>query len=150
MVPATAHTRPHIKQVIGIKSTLIHCSVFPLPGIRIYSEIAVTQSINTFTFITCIINPSDIVPVFSFTDPLLFSIFIPRYKRYTTPSIWSKRERSGINFERNEINRKERHDIVVIPKSIPRLNVMPFSPFSAAFAILEIVFGPGVMAIVTR
>lgn len=41
-------------------------------------------------------------------------------------------------------------DIIPIPRSIPRLNVIPFSPFSAAFAILEIVLGPGVMAIVRR
>ena len=41
-------------------------------------------------------------------------------------------------------------DIIPIPRSIPRLIVIPFSPFSAAFAILEIVLGPGVMAIVRR
>lgn len=37
-----------------------------------------------------------------------------------------------------------------MPISIPRLKVTPFNPFSAAFAMLEIVFGPGVTATVTR
>lgn len=53
-------------------------------------------------------------------------------------------------FERIEIRRKEKDAIKVMPISIPRLKVTPLNPFSAAFAILEIVLGPGVIATVTR
>lgn len=37
-----------------------------------------------------------------------------------------------------------------MPKSIPKFKVTPFIPFSAALAILAMVLGPGVTAIVTR
>ena len=77
-LPAIAHTSPQTKQVRGIMNTLSHLSWFDISKGRIYSEMAVTQSIITLTFIICINMPSINVPVFSFTLPDFFSIFIPR------------------------------------------------------------------------
>ena len=77
-VPATAHSSPHKKQVRGIIYTLSHFSPLLMATGRMYSEIAVTQSINTFTFISCMTIPSMKVPVLCLAFPLFFIILIPR------------------------------------------------------------------------